>query len=121
MRIGVTLENDRGMDGDVCMHFGQCSHFLIADVKDGKITKSVIVPNTARHGGGGCKAVDEILKHGITHIISGGMGGNAQQKLKQAKVEIFGYTGKVIDGINKLIENSLSGIDACKDHRRDCK
>lgn len=116
MRIGVTLENDKGMDGNVCMHFGQCSHFLIADVKDGKITKSEVVVNSAQHGGGGCQAVDEILKHKITHIISGGMGGHAQQKLKQANVEILGYTGKVKDGITKLLEDSLGGIDACKEH-----
>jgi predicted Fe-Mo cluster-binding NifX family protein len=116
MRIGVTLDSAKGMEGDVCMHFGQCSHFLIVDVENGKVASTKVVPNTAQHGGGGCVAVDEILKHKVTHVISGGMGMGAQQKFAAASVEIFGYTGKVKEGIEKLLKDSLGGIEACKDH-----
>ena len=119
MKIGITLEDEKGFDGNVCMHFGQCKYFLIADVDGGKVTSSKVVPNNAVHGGGGCVAVDEILKHNITHVISGGMGMGAQQKFFAAKVNIFGCTGKVQDAVDKLLKNELSGISACKDHG-DC-
>jgi predicted Fe-Mo cluster-binding NifX family protein len=118
MKIGITLDSDLGLEGNVCRHFGQCSHFLIVEIKDGKIIKNEVVPNNAKHGGG-CQAVNEILKYNITHIISGGMGGNAQNKLRQANVKIFGYVGKVKDAIEKLLNNSLSSIEECKDHT-DC-
>jgi len=122
MKVGVTLENDKGMDGDVCAHFGQCTYFLIADIdeKKKKIAKTQIVPNTAVHGGGGCVAVDEILKYKITHVISGGMGMGAQQKFSAAKVKVFGYSGMVKTALEDFMNNALGGLDPCKD-QNECR
>jgi predicted Fe-Mo cluster-binding NifX family protein len=120
MKIGVVLGGPEGLEGEVSHHFGQCSHFLIADVKDGRVAKTVVVPNGVQHGGGGCQAVGEILKHGVTHVIAGGMGMGAQQKFAHAGVSVFGFSGKAKDGIARLLEQSLGGIDPCKEHGGDC-
>jgi len=120
MRVGVTLGDEKGLEGQVCAHFGQCSHFLIAEIKDRKIASSQVVKNNAVHGGGGCVAVDEILKYKITHVVSGGMGMGAQQKFANAGVKVSGYSGKVKDGVEKLVKNELGGLDACRDHD-ECK
>jgi len=118
MRVGVVLEDESGVLGNVCAHFGQCKFFLLADIdKDKKkITSTRIVPNTAVHGGGGCVAVDEILKYKVTHVIAGGMGMGAQQKFAQARVQVFGYSGNVQKALDDLMNNTLGGLDACKDH-----
>ncbi len=118
MRVGVVLEDENGVNGEVCAHFGQCKFFLLADIDQAKkkITGTRIVPNTAVHGGGGCLAVDEILKHKITHVIAGGMGMGAQQKFAQAGVEVFGYSGNVQKALNDFMNNTLGGLEACKDH-----
>jgi len=118
MRVGIVLEDDNGIHGNVCAHFGQCKFFFLADVNNDtkKIVNTRIVPNTAVHGGGGCVAVDEILKHNITHVIAGGMGPGAQQKFSQAGVEVFGYSGRVKDALDDFMNNALGGLDACKDH-----
>ncbi|MFH1594303.1 MAG: NifB/NifX family molybdenum-iron cluster-binding protein [Candidatus Omnitrophota bacterium] len=116
MKLGITLEDERGIDGNVSLHFGQCKYFLIADIEGKKVACSKVVPNTAVHGGGGCVAVDEILKHNITHVISGGMGMGAQNKFAQAGVKVFGYSGKVKDAVDALIKNNLGGLDACHQH-----
>jgi len=118
MRVGVVLEDEKGLDSDVCAHFGQCRFFLIADIDadNKKVADTKIVPNTAVHGGGGCVAVDEILKYEITHVIAGGMGMGAQQKFANAGVKVFGYSGKVKDALDNFINNALGGLDACKDH-----
>ena len=116
MRVGVTLEDERGLDGNVSSHFGQCAYFLIADVADKKIENARVVPNTAQHGGGGCVAVDEILKQDITHVIAGGMGAGAQNKFALANVEVFGYSGNVKEAMVSLINDSLGGLDACREH-----
>ncbi len=117
MRVGVTLEDEKGLEGNVSAHFGQCGNFLIADVENSEIVNMRVVPNFAQHGGGGCGAVDEILKHDITHIIAGGMGGGAQKKFAMADVKVFGFSGIVKDAIDSLIKDELGGLDACREHR----
>ncbi|TRZ50012.1 hypothetical protein D4Q80_01050, partial [bacterium] len=72
--------------------------------------------NTVQGGGGGV-AVDEILKHKITHVIAGGMGMGAQQKFANAGVEVFGYAGNVQKALDDFMNNTLGGLDACKDHK----
>lgn len=118
MKIGVVLENNSGMNGNVCAHFGQCQNFFIVDIaQDGRtIEKTQIVPNNAQHGGGGCVAVDEILKHGVTHVIAGGMGMGAQQKFASRGVRIFGFEGKVQEAIDALLKDSLGGLSPCREH-----
>jgi len=122
MRVGVVLEDENGIHGNVCAHFGQCKYFFLAEVNEDqkKIVNTRIVPNTAQHGGGGCLAVDEILKYKITHVIAGGMGMGAQQKFAQAGVKIFGYSGKVKDALNDFMNNALGGLDACREHGSKC-
>ena len=68
MRVGVVLEDENGVHGNVCAHFGQCRYFFLADIDKSqkKIVHTRIVPNTAVHGGGGCVAVDEILSYKVT-------------------------------------------------------
>ena len=68
------------------------------------------------HGGGGCVAVDELLKYNITHVIAGGMGMGAQQKFAQAGVKVFGYSGKVKEAIDDFLTNKIGGLGACKEH-----
>lgn len=117
MKIGVVLGEAGGLESEVCAHFGQCSHFLIVDVDNGQVKGSRVVPNGAQHGGGGCQAVTEILKHGVTHVIAGGMGMGAQQKFAAAGVEIFGFSGKAKDGIANLLGATIrKGIAPCKEH-----
>ncbi len=114
MKIGITLGDDAGMESDVCPHFGQCSHFLIVEVENGKVKDSKVVTNGAQHGGGACLAVNEILKYGVTHVIAGGMGYNAQQKFINAGVKIFSFQGSAKDAVSQLLRSKLDeGIDAC--------
>jgi len=118
MRVGVVLESENGIHGNVCAHFGQCKYFFLAEINEDmkKIVNTRIVPNTAVHGGGGCVAVDEILRYGITHVIAGGMGMGAQEKFREAGVKVFGYSGKVKDALDDFLNNALGGLDACREH-----
>ncbi|MFH1646050.1 MAG: NifB/NifX family molybdenum-iron cluster-binding protein [Candidatus Omnitrophota bacterium] len=119
MKLGITIEDDKGLESNVSMHFGQCPYFLIVDIEGDKVTKSEVASNTAVHGGGGCVAVDELLKHNIDCVISGGMGMGAQQKFAAAGVKVFGYSGSVESAIEALLSESLGNLGSCKDHG-DC-
>lgn len=122
MKIGITLSDTTGMEGEVCAHFGQCSHFLIVETEGNNVKSSNVVINNAVHGGGGCQAVGEIMKYNVTHVIAGGMGMGAQQKFAAAGVSIFSFSGKAKDAISALLSSKLStGIEACKEHGdHDC-
>jgi predicted Fe-Mo cluster-binding NifX family protein len=120
MKLGITINDENGLSSEVSQHFGQCKYFFLADIEDSKIKNTKIVRNTSVHGGGGCVAVDEILKHKITHVIAGGMGMGAQQKFAQAGVQVFGYSGRVKEAINDFLKNALVGLDACKEHGTEC-
>jgi len=121
MRVGIVLEDDTGVHGHVCEHFGQSKYFFLLDVdKDSKrIIGSRTVSNPVAHGGGGCGAVDEILKYRITHLIAGGMGMGAQQKFADAGVEVFGYSGSVKKAIDDFLNNEIGSLDACRLHGED--
>ncbi len=115
MRIGVTLEDSTGLEGNISLHFGQCSHFLIVDIEDNQIKSSKVVPNEAMHGGGNCAAVDVLAKYEITHVIAGGMGAGAQQKFQMVGIQVFGSSGSVKEALNSLLSNLLTDLDSCKD------
>jgi predicted Fe-Mo cluster-binding NifX family protein len=44
------------------------------------------------------------------------MGMGAQTKFSQAGVKVYGYSGNVQKALNDFMDNSLDGLEACKDH-----
>ncbi len=116
MRVGITLEDERGLESKVSEHFGQCRYFLIVDIKDNQMATTKVVPNNAQHGGGGCLAVDDMLAHKVDYVIAGGMGGGAQQKFMRANVKICGYSGKAQDAIRDFLKGPLASLGTCHEH-----
>ena len=93
--------------------------FLVVDIKDGQVVSSAVVPNTASHGGGGCVAVDEMMKHQVTDVISGEWAWGPKNKFAAAGVRVAGFQGKVQDAIKACLANRLPGLNACAGHG-DC-
>jgi predicted Fe-Mo cluster-binding NifX family protein len=116
MRIGITLDENKGLDSRVSMHFGQYAYFMIVEVENNQIKSHKIIENALAHGGGGCPAVGEMLKHKISYIISGGMGAGAKMKFENAGVKVFGFNGKAKDAVENLLKNNLKEIENCQDH-----
>ena len=115
MKIGITMDTDEGLKGNVSSHFGQCAYFLIVELENGKITNSQVHKNAAVHGGGGCQAVGEMSQYNITHVISGGMGAGAQAKFAAAGITVFGFSGSTKDAVEAFLKSSLGSLGACKD------
>ena len=76
------------------------------DSEKKKVVGSMIVPNNAQHGGGGCVAVDEILKHAVTHVIAGGMGMGAVMKLNAGGIKVYRST---LATVKDVVEESEKG------------
>ncbi len=120
MKVGIVILENKGMESKISEHFGQCENFLIAEIENQKLKDFKVYKNNAVHGGGGCIAVDEILKYGIKHVIAGGMGGGAQTKFANAGVKIFGFAGTAKDALESFFKNELGGLSACEEHGGEC-
>lgn len=101
MRVAVTHEN-----GQVFQHFGHTEEFKVYDIEDGKVIKSEVV-NTNGQGHG---ALAGFLKNaGVDTLICGGIGGGAQNALKEAGITLFGgVTGDTDTVIADYLANKLA-------------
>lgn len=89
MKIAVTYEN-----GQVFGHFGHCWQFLVAEVENGQVIRSEVVPVL----GSGHSALAGFL-HGLgaEKLICGGIGAGARTALAQAGIEL--YPGDIRDAL----------------------
>ncbi len=99
-RIAVTVEN-----GEVFQHFGHSEQFLFCDVVNGTITKRQIVPTNGKGHG----ALAAFLKENLVNqVICGGIGGGAQDALKEAGIELYGgVTGNAEAAAQALAAGTL--------------
>ncbi len=116
MKIAVACEQDQ-----VTEHFGHCESFRIYDIIDNQISKVTTLANPGHKPGFLPNFLNDL---GVNVIISGGMGGGAQDLFKELNIEIVtGASGKDSDIVAKYLEGNLkSSKTICKDHKHagDC-
>ena len=115
MRLGIMLEDQKGLQGNVVEQFGQCESLFLLDIEDNKIKQSRIVADMAACGRGGRVIADELLKYRVTHVVARGMDNDAQSKFTQAGVKVFGYSGKAKDAIDDFLKNKIDELAARKE------
>ena len=101
MKIAVTYEN-----GQVFGHFGHCRQFLVAEVENGQVIRSEVVPVL----GSGHSALAGFL-HGLgaEKLICGGIGAGARTALVQAGIELYpGVTGDALTAVQQLAAGNLA-------------
>ena len=100
MRIAVTYEN-----GQVFQHFGHTEQFKLYDVKDGEV-KSAFVMSTNGSGHGALAGFLTGVK--ADAVICGGIGGGAQQALKDAGIALYaGVQGDADAAVAALMAGTL--------------
>ena len=100
MKIAVTYEN-----GQVFGHFGHCRQFLVAEVENGQVIRSEVVPVLRS----GHSALAGFL-HGLgaEKLICGGIGAGARTALAQAGIELYpGVSGDAL-AAQQLAAGSLT-------------
>ena len=101
MKIAVTYEN-----GQVFGHFGHCRQFLVAEVENGQVIRSEVVPVL----GSGHSALAGFL-HGLgaEKLICGGIGAGARTALAQAGIELYpGVSGDALAEVQQLAAGNLT-------------
>ena len=101
MKIAVTHQM-----GQIFQHFGHTEQFKFYDVTDGEITGiKVVYTNGSGHG-----ALAGFLKdNGVDVVICGGIGGGAQEALRQAGITFYGgVKGSADAAVVALLSQNLA-------------
>ncbi len=100
MKIAVTYDN-----GQIFQHFGHTEKIKVYQVNNNKIMNSEVI-STEGHGHG---ALAGFLKeNGVEVLICGGIGGGAQNALKNANIKFYGgVSGNADDAVEALLNGSL--------------
>ncbi len=107
-KIVLTANDDRGLAGEMSMHFGRCTHFVLAQVGDDNQVEATEVhanPYAERHEPG---QIPEYIKSlGANVVIAGGMGGKAIEWFRQLGIEVA--TGGARPGVGETLDAYLAG------------
>lgn len=111
MKIAVASENDK-----VTGHFGHCSHFNLYETENNQITKHTCIPNPGHKPGFLPKFLHE---HGVSVIISGGMGGGAVDICKEKGIQVItGASGEAEAAVKAYLAGTLkSNGKVCSEHQ----
>ena len=100
MRIAVTYE-----DGNVFQHFGHTEKFKFYDTAGGKIiTTSIVDTNGSGHGA----LAGFLVDNQVDVLICGGIGGGAQEALREAGIMLYGgVSGEADKAVEALMTGAL--------------
>ncbi len=108
MKIAVTSQGE-SIDSAIDERFGRCNFFVIIDPNN---MEHEILPNEAiaSSGGAGIRAVQALVNKNVEALITGNIGPNAFDVLRQAGVKVFRSSGNVRDTVEKFKEGKLEEI-----------
>jgi predicted Fe-Mo cluster-binding NifX family protein len=87
MKIVIT-SNGADLDSPVSPVFGRCPMFLFLE-SDADVVEAVPNPAIDAHGGAGIQAAQFVVDRGAKAVITGRVGPNAMDVLKEADVPIY--------------------------------
>ena len=119
MKIAVTYENQ-----NVFQHFGHTEFFKIYEIENDKVIGSEIIPTL---GSGHGALADFLSINKVDILICGGIGGGAQNALKNVGITFFGgVKGNADEAVNAYLNKCLDFDPFVKcdhhghDHNHDC-
>lgn len=111
MKIVISA-TDNTLDALVDSRFGRCAWFLVVD-SETMGYKAIKNENADAASGAGTSCAQLILEKGADAVISGRVGPNAHEVLKQGEVTIFIAPSKssVRETIQKCVDNQLPKME----------
>ncbi|HOZ54460.1 MAG TPA: NifB/NifX family molybdenum-iron cluster-binding protein [Clostridia bacterium] len=109
MKIFISAET-REKDSLMDPRFGRCQVFIVYDTETKQFT-SVGNPGYTSGGGAGIQASNFLIDQKADILITGHLGPNAQEVLKNSKIKVYTSVPKSISEILKdYLENKLVEI-----------
>jgi predicted Fe-Mo cluster-binding NifX family protein len=122
-KIAIPSMSEKGLESDVCAHFGSCEYFTIVDM-DGAAIKSIgSITNGSPGAEHNCAAPAILLKsQDVNVVLVSGIGGRPLMSLNEKMIKVFaGAVGKVSDAMEDynaglLQELATQGTCNCSHH-----
>lgn len=108
MKVAITSQT-KGIDSTIDERFGRCNFFIIVEPES---MKCEIISNEANAsaGGAGIKAAQELINKKVDAVITGNIGPNAFDMLRQVGIKIFRASGSIKEAIGKFRGGKLEEI-----------
>lgn len=120
--IALAAEDEKGLDGNMSMHFGRCPAYVVVEVDGDKVGEARVVRNPYydAHQPG---AVPQFI-HGLgaNVILAGGMGPRAIDLFTNYGIKVAtGVAGNVRRVLEAYLQGKVQGIVPCAhDHPESC-
>ena len=111
MKIAISA-TDNTLDASVDSRFGRCAWFLVVD-SETMGYEAIKNENADAASGAGTSCAQLVLEKGADAVISGRVGPNAHEVLKQGEVTIFiaPQDSSVRETIQKCVDNQLQQME----------
>lgn len=115
MKIAMPNEGSK-----INQHFGKSKSFVILTIEQGLVTEVLEIP-TENYAHQHETLADFIVAHGVSVVVTGGIGPGAMEKLKEKQLQIItGATGEYMDIARSFIEGTLEDKNiSCGGHGED--
>ena len=121
MKLCIPVLEDKGLQSEICPHFGSAAFFLIVDTENGNCRS--VANRNQHHEHGQCRPAESIAEEAVEGILIGGIGRGALAKLQAAGFQVFCSTRQTVE--DAIAEYRSSGLqvatsaDCCGHHGGD--
>ena len=116
MRIAVSADDSRGLEGVVSPHFGRCPYYILVDLEGQEVKQvnAVANPYYSQHQPG--QVPGFIHNQGADVMLTGGMGRRAIGFFQQFGIEaVTGASGTVRRALEQYLGGELRGAEPCRE------
>ncbi len=112
MKIAISVQEDT-INSLIDQRFGRCKYFLIVESENNEIKNIKAVENQgALQGhGAGIRASQQLGELGVNAVLTGDLGPNATNVLKELGIKSYHASGSAEDALKKFNNNELEEID----------
>lgn len=116
-KIVLTANDDRGLEGEMAMHFGHCAYFVVAQVNgENQVELAEVQVNPYAQGHQPGQIPQYIKSLGADVVIAGGMGAKAIEWFQQLGIEVSTGTRQGVGAtLDAYIAGAVTGATEC-DH-----
>ncbi|MCK5017035.1 MAG: hypothetical protein KAS32_08180 [Candidatus Peribacteraceae bacterium] len=109
MKIAISSDGNT-LESMIDQRFGRCKYFIIVDTDNKEKAEAVENQGAVQGHGAGIKAAQQIGELGIKAVITGQLGPNSTNVLKQIGIKSYHASGTAKEAVEKFIKNELEEI-----------
>ncbi|MBK1709189.1 NifB/NifX family molybdenum-iron cluster-binding protein [Marichromatium gracile] len=114
-KIVMTANDALGLAGEMSMHFGHCSHFVVAQLDDtDRLVGAEVLANPFADAHQPGQLPTYIQSLGADVVLAGGMGAKAIELFARNGIEVVtGARPGVGETLNAYLAGELNGVSQC--------